>query len=200
MSGIPPFCRFQESLLFVDRIAGIYEGTHKIRQVWEKPFCLGIRPRKRSVTEDREKDRPQKDEVDRLPLAMKIQKMTVPERIKLAQTGGQEARALLMQDPNRVVQLAVLENPKITSSEVVGFANSRNISDEALRKIADNREWFKLYPVRLALVKNPKTPVGIALKLVATLNPQDLKLLAKSKSVSSVIVQAARRQLERAPR
>ncbi|MEJ5365355.1 MAG: hypothetical protein WHS86_09655 [Desulfosoma sp.] len=152
------------------------------------------------MTEDQEKDRPPKDEVDRLPLAVKIQKMTVPERVKLAQTGGQEARTLLMQDPNRVVQLAVLENPKLTSSEVAGFANSRNISDEALRKIADNREWFKLYPVRLALVKNPKTPVGIALKLVATLNPQDLKILAKSKSVSSVIVQAARRQLERGPR
>lgn len=152
------------------------------------------------MTEDREKDKPVKDELDRLPLAMKIQRMTVPERIKLAQTGGREARTLLMQDPNRVVQLAVLDNPKITSSEVAGFANSRNISDEALRKIAENREWFKLYPVRLALVKNPKTPVGIALKLVSTLIPQDLKILAKSKSVSSVIVQAARRQLERGPK
>ncbi len=137
-------------------------------------------------------------EEDRLPLAMKIQKMTVSERIKMALVGNKEARTLLMQDPNRSVQLAVLDNPKITQSEVVGFANSRNISDEALRKIAENREWSKLYPVRLALVKNPKTPVGIALKLVSTLIPQDLKILAKSKSVSSVIVQAARRQLERA--
>lgn len=149
------------------------------------------------MSDDRQRDRSGGEDTERLPLAMKIQKMTVPERIKLALTGSQEARTLLMQDPNRVVQLAVLENPKITSSEVVGFANSRNINDEALRKIAENREWFKLYPVRLALVKNPKTPVGIALKLIATLNPQDLKILAKSKSVSSVIVQAARRQLER---
>ncbi|WP_123290434.1 hypothetical protein [Desulfosoma caldarium] len=138
---------------------------------------------------------PQED--SRVPLAMKIQKLTVSERIKLALIGNKEARTLLMQDPNRTVQMAVLDNPKITPSEIVGIANSRNISDEALRKIAETREWSKLYPVRLALVKNPKTPVGIALKLVSTLIPQDLKILAKSKSVSSVIVHAARRQLER---
>ncbi|MEJ5347854.1 MAG: hypothetical protein WHS46_04090 [Desulfosoma sp.] len=137
-------------------------------------------------------------ERDRLPLAMKIQNMTVSERIKMALVGNKEARTLLIQDPNRVVQLAVLDNPKVTQSEVVGFANSRNISDEVLRKIAENREWSKLYPVRLALVKNPKTPVGIALKMVSTLIPQDLKILAKSKSISSVIAQAAQRQLQRA--
>ncbi len=180
--------------LLTNRGAGLYNGTQTA-----PGFERTLPGKGRSVTEDREKDRLQRDETERLPLAMKIQKMSVPERIKLAQTGGQEARTLLMQDPNRVVQLAVLDNPKITSSEVVGFANSRNISDEALRKIAENREWYKLYPVRLALVKNPKTPVGIALKLVSTLTSQDLKILAKSKSVSSVIVQAARRQLERGP-
>ncbi|MGQ9484298.1 MAG: hypothetical protein ACUVSA_04745 [Desulfosoma sp.] len=150
------------------------------------------------MTEERTTSPREPQEDQRVPLAMKIQKLTVSERIKLALIGNKETRTLLMQDPNRAVQMAVLENPKITSSEIVGFANSRNISDEALRKIAENREWSKLYPVRLALVKNPKTPVGIALKLVSTLIVQDLKILAKSKSVSSVIVQAARRQLERA--
>lgn len=151
------------------------------------------------MTGEHKKDTKEIQNGDRVPLAIKIQQMNVTERVKLALTGGKEARTLLMQDPNRVVQIAVLDNPKITSSEVVGFANSRNISDDALRKIAENREWAKLYSVRLALVKNPKTPVGIALKLVSTLIPQDLKLLAKSKSVPSVIVQAARRQLERGP-
>ena len=152
------------------------------------------------MTEDRKPGTDEAQEQERLSLAAKIQRMTMPERLRLALTGGREARALLMQDPHRVVQLAVLDNLKITSSEVVGFANSRHISEDVLRKIAENREWSKLYTVRLALVKNPKTPLAIALKLVPTLIPQDLRILAKSKSVSSVIAQAARRQLERAQR
>ncbi len=134
---------------------------------------------------------------DRVPLNQRIQNMTVPERIRLAMYGGKEARTLLMQDTNRVVQLAVLDNPKLTPSEVAAFANSRMVGEEVLRKIAANREWIKLYPIRLALVKNPKTPVGISVKLVGSLNLQDLKLLSKSKMVSSVVVQAAKRQLAR---
>ncbi|MBC7357454.1 MAG: hypothetical protein H5U10_02840 [Desulfacinum sp.] len=132
---------------------------------------------------------------ERVPLPVQIQQMTVPERIRLAMFGGKEARTLLMQDSNRVVQLAVLDNPKVTPSEVASYANSRSVTEEVLRKIAANREWIKLYPIRLALVKNPKTPVGIAVKLVNTLLPQDLKILSKSKAVSSVVVQAAKRKL-----
>ncbi|SMC20095.1 hypothetical protein SAMN02746041_00809 [Desulfacinum hydrothermale DSM 13146] len=132
---------------------------------------------------------------DRAPLSVQIQQMTVPERIRLAMFGAKEARTLLMQDSNRVVQLAVLDNPKVTTSEVAAYANSRSVTEDVLRKIAANREWIKLYPIRLALVKNPKTPVGIAVKLVNTLLVQDLKLLSKSKAVSSVVVQAAKRKL-----
>ncbi|MBZ4660331.1 MAG: hypothetical protein JG766_2254 [Desulfacinum sp.] len=132
---------------------------------------------------------------ERVPLPVQIQQMTVPERIRLAMFGAKEVRTLLMQDSNRVVQLAVLDNPKVTPSEVASYANSRSVTEEVLRKIAANREWIKLYPIRLALVKNPKTPVGIAVKLVNTLLPQDLKILSKSKAVSSVVVQAAKRKL-----
>ena len=41
-------------------------------------------------------------------------KMSVPEKIRLAMLGNQEARNLLIHDPNKVIPLAVLRNPKIT--------------------------------------------------------------------------------------
>jgi hypothetical protein len=124
-----------------------------------------------------------------------IQELPVPEKVKLALTGDKEARSILMKDSNKQVQQSVMENPRITEMEVLAVANSRTVSDELLRKIADNRQWLKNYQIRVGLVNNPKTPLPIALKLVNTLIGGDLKNLAKSKSVSTVLTQTANRIL-----
>ena len=99
-------------------------------------------------------------------LAVRLQSMNVNERIKLALIGDTEARRLLIRDPSREVQMAILKNPRITESEVISIANSRGTSEEMLRAILSNREWYKIYAVRLALVKNPKTPFAQAVRMV----------------------------------
>jgi hypothetical protein len=128
-------------------------------------------------------------------LFQRVQKMKVAEKIRLAITGDKEARTLLLRDANRLVQYAIISNPGISEGEVTIIANSKSVDDEILRRIADNREWIKAYPVRLALVKNPKTPLPIATKLIQTLLPQDLKLIGKSKAVPNVVALCARKQL-----
>ncbi len=137
----------------------------------------------------------QLDEKKAKTLFQLIQGMTVPEKINLAVKGDKEARTLLILDSNKMVQLAVIENPRVTESEVVNISRSRNVNEEVLRKIANNKEWSKLYQVRLALVNNPKTPVAVALRLVQTLRLSDLKTLASSKSVPSVVSSTARRMV-----
>jgi hypothetical protein len=124
-----------------------------------------------------------------------IKDMPVPEKVKLATTGDKEARSILMKDSNKQVQEAVLDSPRITEPEVVAIANSRSVADELLRKIAINRDWMKNYQVRLGLVNNPKTPIAIGLRIIGTLMLSDLKRLAKSKGVSSVLTTAANRAL-----
>ncbi len=124
-----------------------------------------------------------------------IKDLPVPEKIKLALSGDKEARNILVKDSNRQVQEAVLDSPRITEPEIAAIANSRNVGDDILRKIAINREWMKNYQVRLALVNNPKTPLTIGLKILGTLMISDLKRLSKSKGVSSVLTSAAARAL-----
>ncbi len=139
----------------------------------------------------------EKTEAEKSPehekLAVAIMNMSGNEKIKLALTGDAEARRLLLRDSNRVVQMSVLQNPRLTENEVISIANSRQTSDEMLRYIVSKREWYKSYAVRLALVKNPKTPFALALKMIGSLTSMDLKLLAKSKNVSPAVAQAAMR-------
>jgi len=124
-----------------------------------------------------------------------IQQMSIGERLKLALKGGRDARAILIRDSNKIVQRFVLENPRLTEDEVAGMVKNRNTDSEVLRYVGDNREWTRNYQIRLGLTSNPKTPIGIALGFVSGLAERDVRMLAKSKNVSSAIASKARRLL-----
>lgn len=133
------------------------------------------------------------DEGVRLTLFQRIQKMTVSQKIKLALLGNKEARTILLRDSNRVVIESVVKSPRITDGEVIGIANSRSVSEDVIRMISGNREWQKNYRVRQALATNPKTPIPVAIKLLETMNKQDLKNLSNNKNVPTVIATTAKR-------
>lgn len=126
-------------------------------------------------------------------LQQKIQRLTVSERIHLAMRGGREIRNILIKDTNKEVMMSVLENQKMTETEVEMIARSRSVPEEILRRITKNRDWMKNYAVVFALVTNPKTPAGIAVGLVSDLKPRDLGLLEKNKNISEAVRSAAKR-------
>ena len=125
----------------------------------------------------------------------RIQSLGVGERIQLALKGGREIRSILVKDTNKEVMLSVLDNQKITDTEIEMIARSRSIPDEALRRIAKNREWLKNYAVMHALVTNPKTPPGISVGMVGDLRLKDLVILEKNKNVSDMIRSVAKKLL-----
>jgi len=117
----------------------------------------------------------------------------VVERVQMAMKGTREARSLLIRDPCRVVQRAVLVSPQLSDREIEGFASMTALTEETLRLIASNRKFRKNYTVKRALVNNPKTPVDVSLHLLPTVTPQDLKLLTTNKNIPDVLRAAANR-------
>ncbi len=125
----------------------------------------------------------------------RIQRLSVSEKIQLALKGGKEVRSILLREPNKEISLTVLENPKLTETEVESLARSRSVADEVLRKIAKKKEWLKNYQILLALVSNPKTPTTIAVPLVTELKTRDLSILSKNKNVSEGVRATAKKIL-----
>jgi len=121
--------------------------------------------------------------------------MGVAEKIKMALTGDKEWRSLLYKDSNKLVNSAVLKNPRISEGEVLGIAKNRAASDEHIRIITLNRNWMKNPEVQKALVVHPRTPLPKALRYMNVLTVKELKNVAKSKGVSQVISNNARRLL-----
>jgi hypothetical protein len=128
-------------------------------------------------------------------LFQKIQTLSVSERIQLAMKGGREIRGILVKDSNKEVMLSVLENQRITDTEIEMIARSRSVPEEALRRVSKNREWLKNYAIVNALATNPKTPSGIAVTMVNGLKTRDLVILENNRNVPEIVRSAAKRLL-----
>jgi hypothetical protein len=128
-------------------------------------------------------------------LIQKIQRLNVSARVQLAVKGGREIRGILARDPNKEVVMGLLENGKITESEIELMAKNRSAMEEVLRKISKNREWMKKYAIAFAIVTNPKSPAGIAVTFVSSLKTKDLSILEKNKNVSEAVRIAAKKLL-----
>ncbi len=129
----------------------------------------------------------------RQSLQQKIQAMSTGERLKLAMRGNREARVILIRDSSLMIRRYVLSNPRISEEEIVMLARNRQVDRELLDVICRDNEWLNNYQVRLAVVKNPKTPLTVALKHLSTLMMRDLRQMAKSKNIPTAINSAAKR-------
>ena len=121
--------------------------------------------------------------------------MPVAEKIKMAQTGDKEWRSLLIRESNKMVCNAVLKNPRISDGEVIAIAKNRASNDDMIRIILLNRDWVKHYEIKKALVTHPRTPIQKAMRFMNFLSEKDIKELAKSRNVSQVVMNNARRIL-----
>jgi len=165
------------------------ESEVTINMPWEYLLIEAMRYMDEASGDDDDEEAQKKAE----SLLQTVRRKKVAEKIRLAMTADKETRNILIRDSSRMVQLAVIANPKITDSEIAAISYYRQVDEEVLRRIAGQREWIKLYPVRLALATNPKTPVGIATKLIPTLTRMDLRNISRSKSVPTVVANEARR-------
>jgi len=123
----------------------------------------------------------------------KIAKLDIKGRIALAMRGSKEDRSILIRDSTKLVPLAVLDSPKVSETEVEGFALQKNVLESVLRAIPMKRKFAKNYNITRNLVFNPRTPLDLSLGLMKNLLIHDLKNLSGNKEVSDTIRKLALR-------
>ncbi len=122
--------------------------------------------------------------------------LTVRQKIQLALMGTREIRSVLVRDTNKEVSRSVLQSPKLSVSEIEGFAAMRNCTEEILRLIGSSKAWTKSYGVVHNLVRNPKTPPLISQRLMIRLLSKDLKLLSRDRGLPEAVRRNAERMLK----
>jgi len=140
---------------------------------------------------------PQVTEPEQIQAFSRILKLNVSQRVRLAFKGDKTERSILIRERNKLVSTAVVRNPRLTENEVEAFASSRNLDDEVLRLISMNRQWMAKYPIMRAIIKNPKAPIGVVLRLINRLTLKDLQSLGKDRGVSEVVRRTAYKLVEK---
>jgi hypothetical protein len=125
----------------------------------------------------------------------KISELSPAAKIRLATLGNAFARAVLIRDTNRQVAMAAIRSPAVKDMEVLRYATNRGLDEDVVRYIANQRQWVRLYGVKVALVNNPKCPLPVSMRFLAHLNVRDLKSLSRSKGIPSALSQAAKQML-----
>jgi len=137
-------------------------------------------------------------EEKKLSITQQMMKLSVAKKIEWAnKKGNREVRTILLRDPNKLVQLAVIQSSRITEGEIAKVALSRTAPQEVLQYIYNNRQLMKNYQIKLNLINNPKTPVGVSMRFLSTLRMAEVKAVAKNKNVPQGLATQAKKLVEK---
>ena len=120
-------------------------------------------------------------------LLQRLPKLALGERIALARIASRAIVAELRKESNERVFRSLLENPRLTEGDLMPLVVGSFGHPSTLAILARDRRWGTRYAIRYALVRNPKTPIDVAIHLVASLNKTDLRVLAKDPSLKQPI-------------
>ncbi len=140
----------------------------------------------------------QQEEQKKLSITQQIMQLSVAKKVEWAnKKGNREVRNILLRDPNKLVQLAVLQSARITDGEIAKLALSRTAPQEVLQHIYNSRQLMKNYQIKVNLINNPKTPVGVSMRFLSSLRMAEVKSVAKNRNVPQGLATAAKKMVEK---
>lgn len=116
------------------------------------------------------------------PPIVRIRQMNVRERMHLASKADRIERAALIRDSSAQVLMGLVANPRISADDIVQIIRNPQVSPGVLDRITRETRWLANSEIQKALVRNPKTPGPVALRLVDSLPTEELRKLAKIQS------------------
>ena len=126
---------------------------------------------------------------------VRVRAASKPEKIQMALHGSREQRAIVLRDIDRSLHRFVLQNPRLEMDEVLAIAKMPTVTTDVLAEIGERREWFQRPDIALALIRNPKTPVPTALKLLEFCGVSEVRRLAKDTNTRQAVRAAALKKL-----
>ena len=144
----------------------------------------------RDIPSDREYDRPHQPFLD-----AGLREIPIGARKSLARKPDSRLMQRIAKDQDHRVIEHLLNNPRMTESEVIKIGSTRPTSPKVLDVISKHPRWISRYRVKKTIVFNPYSPLSLALRLVTYLGVPDLELLCSLAEVNEVLLAEARKLL-----
>jgi len=115
-------------------------------------------------------------------------------KIRQARYGDRPERDAILRDTDRSLQRFVLTNPGLSIGEVKFLAGQATTLPQTLKAIAEKREWASRSEIAMAVLRNPRTPIPVAIKILPNVNIGELRVLVRSGHLRTAILNAARKR------
>jgi hypothetical protein len=107
-------------------------------------------------------------------LRARVDEMALGEKIALARIAGPGVIPSLRQEGHDEVITALLGNPKLVEEEVLLLCASDRSSPAILAAVGSHPRWRDRRPVKMELLRNPRTPATVSLRFLDSLSASDL--------------------------
>jgi hypothetical protein len=108
-------------------------------------------------------------------LARRLETLASGERLTLAHRGSGQIAEALLADPELRVMQAALQNARLTETAVVRALTRSESHLAFVDAVADHPQWSSRREVRVALLRNEKTPMARAVEFARSLPPGILR-------------------------
>jgi hypothetical protein len=108
-------------------------------------------------------------------LVGRLREISAGERMTLARRGSGRVAGALLLDPERRIVEAALNNGHLVEADVVKALTRENASSQLTQLVCRLEKWWSRREVRIALLRNPHTPLARALECAQGVSPRELK-------------------------
>ncbi len=108
------------------------------------------------------------------------------QRSEEAIGAGPDEIQVLVHDLSPRVMRSLLQNRNLSEEDVVIICTRTNLPQDILEAVARDKRWSDSYRARLALARNPRTPLTVSLSLARFLRIFDLEELTRNHYVPLV--------------
>jgi hypothetical protein len=122
--------------------------------------------------------------------------MRLGEKVTLAKIATTPVLVRLLAETDSRIAQSCLINPRLREEDLVTAVRQETASPALLEAAAASSRWGDRYAVRLALVLQPRTPLGVALAQLTSLLDRDLERVAGSAWLRPLVQAAALRLAE----
>jgi len=132
-------------------------------------------------------------------LKERLPELRLGERITLGRLATPAVLAGLLADPEAKVIRSCLENPRLREDDLVTALRQEAPPRALLEAAPESWRWRDSYAVRLAIVLQPRTPLGVALAQLSSLLPADLLRVSETPGLVPLVQMAALKVVRREP-
>jgi hypothetical protein len=128
-------------------------------------------------------------------LADRLPSLSLGEQVALARRAGRGLIRMLCDSESNPVLEALLGNPRLIEADVARIAAGATAPPESLDRLASHPRWGCRREIRLALVKNERTPGPVALGMLWRTPRHDLQSLLRERGLPPLVRAGAERLL-----